>query len=64
MTNLGLVTNYFGLCIIRDVTTGTMFLFQETYIQKILEYFDMQNSKRIDTFIAKKNILVYADPSY
>lgn len=64
MTHLELITNYLGLCIIKDIIVGTMFFCQETYIQKILEYFSMQNSKRINTSIAKKNILVYTNPSY
>ncbi len=41
ITNLGPVTHYLGLRIIRDVTAGTMFLSQETYIQKIMERFGM-----------------------
>lgn len=64
MTDLGSVIYYFKPCIIRDVTTDIIFLSQETYIQKILECFDMQNSKGIDTLIVKKNILIYLDPSY
>ncbi len=41
MTDLEPVTNYLGLCIIKNITIGTMFFCQETYIQKILEYFGM-----------------------
>lgn len=64
MTDLGPVIYYFRLRIIRDVITDILFLSQETYIQKILECFDMQNSKGVDTLIVKKNILIYLDPSY
>lgn len=62
--DLGPVINYLRFCIIKNVTIDTIFFCQEIYIQKILEHFDMQNSKRTNTSIAKKNILVYADPSY
>lgn len=64
MTDLGPVIYYFRLRIIRDVITDILFLSQETYIQKILECFGMQNSKGVDTLIVKKNILIYLDPSY
>lgn len=53
ITDLGQVTYYLGLCIIRDVTTGIIFLSQETYIQKILERFGMQNSKGVNTLMGK-----------
>lgn len=64
MTDLGPVTHYLRLCITRNLDAGTMFLTQETYVQKILECFGMQNAKGVDTPMAKKDILVYADPSY
>lgn len=64
MTDLRLVTHYLGLCITRDLAIGTMFFTPETYIQKILESFGMQNAKGVDTPMEKKDILVYADPSY
>ena len=64
MTDLEPVTHYLGLCIIRDLDAGTMFLTQKTYVQKILDRFGMQNAKRVDTPMAKKDILVHADPSY
>lgn len=37
--NLGPVIYYLELYIIRNITIGTIFFFQETYIQKILEHF-------------------------
>ncbi len=41
MTDLGPVTHYLGLCITRDLDEDTMFLTQETYVQKILDRFGM-----------------------
>ncbi len=64
MTDLRPVTHYLGFCITRDLDAGTMFLTQETYVQKILDRFGMQNTKRVHTPIAKKDILVHADPNY
>ncbi len=64
MTDLGPVTHYLGLCITRDLDAGTMFLTQETHVQKILDRFGMQNAKGVDTPMAKKDILVHADPSF
>lgn len=64
MRDLGPVTHYLRLRTFRDLDAGTMFLTQETYIQKILDRFAMQNAKGVDTPMAKKDILVYADPSY
>lgn len=64
MTDQGPVTHYLGLCIMRNLEAGTMSLTQETYIHKILERFGMQDARGVDTPIAKKDILVYADPSY
>lgn len=64
MADLRPIIHYFVLLIIKDITTGIIFLFQETYIQKILKYFDMQNSRGVITSMAKKDILVNADVSY
>ena len=64
MKDLGPVTHYLGLRITTDLDAGTMFLTQETYVQKILDRFGMQNAKEVDTPMAKKDILVHADPSY
>ena len=64
MTNLGPVTHYLGLCMTRDLVADTMFLTQETYVQKILDRFGIQKAKEVDTPMAKKDILVLADPSY
>ena len=64
MTDLRPVTHYLGLRIIKDLDTGTRFLTQKTYAHKILNCFRMQNAKRVNTPIAKKDILVYADLSY
>lgn len=62
--NQGPVIYYLKLYIIRDVIIGTIFFFSEIYIQKILKYYNMQNLKGIDTFITKKDILIYVNPSY
>lgn len=48
----------------RNLEVGTMFFTQKTYIHKILERFIMQDARGVDTFMAKKDILVHADPSY
>lgn len=41
-----------------------MSLTQETYISKILERFEIKDARRVDTSMAKKDILVYLNPSY
>lgn len=64
MTDLGPVTHYLGLCIVRNLEADTMRLTQETYIHKILERFGMRDARRVDTPMAKKDILVHADPNY
>ncbi len=64
MTDRGPVIHYLGLRITGDLASGTMFLNQKTYVQKILERFGMQNAKGVDTLMAKKNILVHTDLSY
>ena len=64
MTDRGSVTHYLGLCIVRNLEVGTMFLTQKTYIHKIPKQFGMQNARGVDTLMAKKDILVHTDPSY
>lgn len=64
MTNLGPVTHYLGLRIVRNLEIGTMSLTQETYISTILERFGMKDARGVDTLMAKKDILVHSDPSY
>lgn len=65
MTDLGPITHYFGLCIIRNLDVSTMFFIQETYIQKILDCFEIyENAKEVDTSIVKKKNLIYAISSY
>lgn len=63
MMNLELVIYYFRFYIIKDVTARTMFLSQETYVYEILDHFGIQNSKKVDTFMVKKDILIYTNSS-
>lgn len=41
-----------------------MSFIQKPYISKIIERFGINNARKVDTPIAKKDILVYLDPSY
>lgn len=62
--NLRPVIHYSRVCITRDLAIDIMFFIQEIYIQKILERFGIQNAKRVNTLIAKKNIFIHVNPSY
>lgn len=62
--DLGPITHYLGLCIIRNLEAGTMSLTPKTYISKLLERFGMKDAKEIDTLMTKKDIFVHVDPSY
>lgn len=64
MIDLRPITHYLGLCIIRNLEIGTMSLIPKTYISKLLERFKIKDVKEIDTFMTKKDIFVYVDPSY
>lgn len=62
--DLKLVIHYLELCITRNFDTRIIFFMQKTYIEKILERFEIYNTKNVNTFIVKKKILIYEDPSY
>ena len=53
MNDMGEVNYVLGVKILRDRSKRLLGLSQKTYIKKILEWFQMQNCKPIDTHIAK-----------
>ncbi len=64
MGDLGPVSWYLGLKITRDLSAGKMFLSQAPYVEKILERFEMQQAKGVDTPIVKQHALVNASKDY
>lgn len=63
-TDLAQVIYRFGLCIGKNLKAGIMSLTQETYISQIFATFGMNDTKGVDTLIAKKDIVIYLDPNY
>ena len=53
MKNLGKASFVLGIKILRDRSQGILRLSQESYIDKVLNKFDMKDSKPRDTSIAK-----------
>ncbi|RDX81316.1 hypothetical protein CR513_38037, partial [Mucuna pruriens] len=53
MKDLGEASFVLGIQILRDRSQGIIRLSQENYISKVLERFDMKDSKPRDTLIAK-----------
>lgn len=64
MTYLEFVIYYLELCIIRNLEVGIISLTQETYISRILERFRIKDTKKVDTSMIKKDILIHSNPSY
>ena len=52
MKDLGAAKQIFEMRIVRDRTVGTMELFQEGYIQKVLSRFNMQDENLVNTLLA------------
>ena len=54
MHDLGTASDYLGMVIERDTSTGTIAIHQHAYIQSILEKFRMEEAKPVATPIAMK----------
>ncbi len=64
MGDLGPVSCYLSLKITRDLSAGKMFLSQAPYFEKILERFEMQQAKSVNTPMVKQHVLLHASKDY
>lgn len=59
MINLELILYYLKLCIVRNLEIDIILLIKKTYIFKILERFEIKNTKKINTLIIKKKYYIF-----
>ena len=57
MKDMGLATYVLGIKIIRDINTKLLYLDQENYLEKVLNKFNIAESKTLSTLVSKGTIL-------
>ena len=62
MKDLGAARKILGIEIIRDRAKGTLILSQESYMEKVLKTYSMENAKSVNTPIGAHFKLMSADP--